>query len=104
MQESVAAGMTLTEFYGATDREIYNFIIGHSKNVDQVWNYVRHIMLASFIPWTEKGVELKPGQIISIPSIDKEHNLTPFEKQQEELKKEALKEWGRKLDEIPIVL
>lgn len=100
MRYALRSGMTLTEYWDSTDRDLLNFVMAanerRSDEIEQGWDYARHIMWAVLQPNSKS--EIKMSRIIRLkrdgPVIAE---ITPY--QQQELDK-----WSEECDEdMPLV-
>lgn len=87
--------MTVSEFYESSPRDIYNYIIGRSTqiqfDIEQGWDYVRYVMAGSMIPYSTKSI--RPTDIIKLDRDKiKMPGLTPYEQQE-------LERWSKRMDE-----
>lgn len=96
-REAVRYGMTLSEFYDSTPRDLAIYLAGKREalefEIEQGWDYVRHVMYAALSPYTPKGSSLKPEGLITLQR-DKERKHGPTS----EWMKQRLKEWEAQMD------
>ena len=61
-------GMSVSEFWQCTYRDIFNFVKAHNDDradkIEQAWDYVRHIMWSNMQPNSTK--EIKVSRIIRL--------------------------------------
>jgi hypothetical protein len=91
--------MSVSEFYDATPRDLYNYLAGRRDamqfEIEQGWDYVRHVMFAAISPYAPKGNSLKPETIIPLER-DKGRTAGP----PSEWMKQRIREWEAEQDEI----
>lgn len=93
MRTALKLGMTVSEYYECTDRDLYNFVRARyeliNEDREQMWDYSRHIMWASLAGMT--GKPDSPTKVIRLKRDGKEVELTPYLKQE-------ISEWSKKMD------
>lgn len=91
MRTALRFGMSLTEYYEATDRDVYNFIrAGYERlneDREQMWDYTRHVMWSQMASMTGKPKEPKNVMQLGRDGIE----ITPYQKQE-------LREWSKRMD------
>lgn len=96
-REAVRYGMSLSEFYDSTPRDLAIYLSGRREalefEIEQGWDYVRHIMFSALSPYTPKGSSLKPEGLITLQR-DKEKKHGPTS----EWMRQRIKEWEAQMD------
>ncbi len=91
MRTALKFGMSLSEYYEATDRDVYNFIKAGFQRLEeereQMWDYTRHIMWAQMASMTGKPKE--PRNVMQLKRDKVE--LTPYTEQE-------IREWSKRMD------
>jgi hypothetical protein len=95
MMYAIKNGMSLTEFWDSTNRDLFNYILAtndkRSEEIELGWDYARHIMWAMLQPNSKEAI--KVSSIIRLkrdgPIVPE---LTPYEKQE-------LAKWSTKCDQ-----
>jgi hypothetical protein len=86
--------MTIKEFEDCSPRDTYNFILAgqekHFENIEQGWDYARHIMWAAISAFG--GNKKTAKQMWPLPKDKGVAELSPFDKQE-------LSKWDEAMDE-----
>lgn len=97
MRAAIKYGMTVTEFYDSTDRDIYNFITARIEKLDdevqQQYENTRLIMWASIAAMN--GNKLKPEQILKLKRDKVDAEISGWTKQE-------VAKWNKLMDEGPM--
>lgn len=87
-------GMTAAEFYDSTPRELSLWIEAQREKlefeIEQGWDYVRHVMLGAMMPYSKKV--LRPGDVIKLQRDRRVAGLSAWEQQE-------LDRWSDEQDE-----
>lgn len=94
MRIAIKFGMSIEEFYDCSNRELDNYLLAKSEakrdEIEQAWDFTRHIMYAAIQPHNEK--QIKPRDLIKLDRDGNRLELSPYENQE-------LKKWNAKMDE-----
>ena len=93
MRAAFKLGMSVSEYYECTSRDVYNFIRakleGEEEQREQEWDNTRHIMLSVFASMT--GKPDTPDKVIKLKRDKKAIEITPYTKQE-------IERWAAKMD------
>jgi len=99
MKLAVKFGMSISEFWKSTDRELFNFVEARSQGLKESrehdWDVARHIMWASYQPHADK--KLRVQDFVKLSTDGNRDDLTEWENQE-------LKKWNAKMDEGMILV
>ena len=83
MRLALKLGMSLSEYYESTDRDLHNFIQAglerQNEEYELAWNVARHEMWASIAPHTKETIT--PARLVPMKGDVVAKEMTPFEKQ-----------------------
>lgn len=93
MRTAFKYGMSVSEYYECTARDVYNFIRakikGEEERHEQEWDYTRSIMWYTMMSMT--GEPKSPDKVIRLKRDKKIIEITPFTQQE-------IDKWAAKMD------
>ncbi len=93
MRLAIKFGMSISDFYESTPRELYNFIRAKREAAEerheQELDYMRHVMWSAMVMHTT--TKIKPDQILRLKRDGKQIELTPYLKQE-------VSKWEQEMD------
>lgn len=95
MREAMRYGMSAAEFYDSTPRELSLYFEAKRElmefTIEQGWDYVRHIMVGSLMPYSKKTV--RPSDVLHLKRDHRMRHLSGWEQQE-------MDRWSKEQDEI----